>query len=332
MNEYFSKNKKLILFIVLQNIVLFSLLGAFFYFKYYEPLKNDSYLFPENTEESAQLEMLDIREFNEQYIDVDGYLRDKYGNRLVADPVFGIEVDVLAGMIRENKNLYIVDVREIEEYNAGHIEGAVHYRVMDIDEEGLKEKLDLSEEEYGDTLIVLVCHDGGRGFLKAKELNQENIKYLIAGIEATEENKTIALTGPVFADYEIFDKSYQTKFQMRASDAIKQILEDGAFVIDGRHITQYERKRVVDSLHLKIGHMTSEEYEAALEKVLVQKDKKIIITPDRYSELFYANLLILRLVRDYGFSEEQFGIVFNQFDKFEKDGRLEFENLLSRNE
>ena len=72
--------------------------------------------------------------------------------------------------------------------------------------------------------------------------------------------------------------------------------------------------------------LTTEEYNRRLEKILDNRDKEFILIASRYSELFYANLLILRLERDHGFTDNQFHIVFHQFEELEKDPDIEFES------
>jgi len=312
--------------ILIQNIILAFLLFGFFYLKYYKSLLDDSYLFPQGIED-VNLDS-DIAKLNKNYIKLNGYLRDSDGNRMVSDRQFGIEASELDDMLSKNPAIKIIDVREIEEFNAGHILSSSHYRVMDLSIEIIKNIFSCANEEFNNTLFVLVCHDGGRGYLKAKEFNKKNIKYLIGGIESISEKEyeNLKLTGPVFADYKIFDKKYQYKFQILADRAINLInTNKDILLIDGRHITFYEKKHLSDSIHMKIGHMTSEEYSVNLKKIVEKKGEKVIIIADRYSELFYANLLILRLINNYEFSEDSFNVLFNQFDLLEEDNSLNFE-------
>jgi rhodanese-related sulfurtransferase len=330
----FRVHKKIIIFILIQNIILASVVGVFFYYKFYKPLYDDSYLFPQGREVQANDSYLfgDITDpafFNEDYVVENGYYRDKHGNRTTENRGYGIAYGEVVEKIESGENIKFIDVREVEEYNVGHIEGAKHYRVMDITIEGIKKIFNLSEGDFNKGTFILVCHDGGRGLLKAKELDRINIKYLIAGIESlnnVNESEYIKLTGPVFADYEIFDKKYQTKYQTQAEDIIKMINKnEDVLIIDGRHISYYEKKHIQGSIHLKIGHMTIGEYQEALSRILDKKGFNIVILPDRYSELFYANLLLLRLERDYNLDDNKFFIVFNQFIEFEKDSEIEFE-------
>ena len=58
------------------------------------------------------------------------------------------------------------------------------------------------------------------------------------------------------------------------------------------------------------------DYEKALQKVLNNKEAHLIALPERYGDLFYANLLFYRLENYYGFDDGKFHIVFHQFEKF----------------
>jgi rhodanese-related sulfurtransferase len=328
MFEFYKKNKKIIYFVLIQNVVLLLLLGIFFYYKYYLGLKNDSYLFPPNFEANSSI---DIRALNDSYIQDGPFLRDKYGNRSIVDNNFGISLEELISKKDKSEKIEIIDVREIEEYEAGHIIDSKHYRVMDLELEAIKEIYNISNEEFESILFVLVCHDGGRGLAKAKDFNKDNIKYLIGGIESISDDKarSIKISGPVFADYKIFDEDYQNDFQVDLDKAIILIKEGpNTFVIDGRHVGYYNERHIKGSIHIKIGHMTSNEYNEALEVVLKHRDDPIIIFVDRYSELFYANLLILRLTRDHGFEKENFNIVFNQFSLLKDYSEIEFTSTL----
>lgn len=326
------KSKKVLTFILFQNIVLFLVVSLFFYYKFYEPLSNDIYLFPEkNKSNNGYLfdDITDPAQFNDDYIINAGYYRDESGNRTTENRGYGLDYVEVIDLISNDSKVYFIDVREVEEYDAGHIDGAIHYRVMDITIDGIKSKLNINENEFNKSLVILVCHDGGRGLLKAKEIDKVNVKYLIGGIESLDgiNNDFIKLTGPVFADYKIFDKKYQKKYQTTATDAINIIEENSnVVVIDGRHITFYDKEHIKDSIHLKIGHMTTDEYNNSLNHILSKKGAKIVIFPDRYSELFYANLLLLRLEKDYGFNDNDFYIVFNQFDNIRASGKIKLES------
>lgn len=85
-------------------------------------------------------------------------------------------VDTIAVEELKNKeNLYILDVRTIEEYNISHIEGAINIPLDELREN--IEKLDKSKE------IIVHCHSGLRSYLACRILKQKgyNVKNLIGG-------------------------------------------------------------------------------------------------------------------------------------------------------
>ncbi|PLX21466.1 hypothetical protein C0584_02515 [Candidatus Parcubacteria bacterium] len=320
---YFSKYKKLIIFLIIQNIVLGLVAGAVFYYKFYKPLYYESSLFSQGNsgvyQEELDMDLLELASLNENYIVKDGVLRDRENDKEIVDANFSISIEDLEQEIKNKENVYFIDIREIEEFNAGHIEGSKHYRGMDLELDVIYELFSLNEESFNKSQIVLVCHDGGRGRIQAKRIGLTNIKYIVGGIEVFSDWQSdyISLTGPVFPDYEIFGDKYQKDFQMNSSDAIDLIKNDpDVLLIDGRHKVYFDKEHIDGSMQLNIGRMTSEEYENALAKVLEKKGGEIILVCNRYGELFHANLLFLRLERDYGFDDSNFHIVFNQFDDF----------------
>ena len=336
----FKQHKKIISFLLVQNIIIAIFLGVFFFYQYYQPLYQDSYLFPgghsQDSFQNFEAEYIlsegnndiEITQINKDYVDKDGYYRDEYGDNK-ADKDYGLELEEIEKKIINQENIYFIDVREIEEYDAGHIESSKHYRGMDLTIEKIKELFSLSENQFNKSIFILACHDGGRGLIITKKFDKKNIKYIIGGIEALEDissQKIVKITGPVFADYVIFEKKYQKKYQMWAKDAIAMIKNgDKIVVVDGRHEFLYKKGHVKESVQLNIGRMTTEEYEKSLFKIIENKGADIIILCSRYGELFHANLLFLRLERDYGFDDDKFHVVFNQFEEFKNNPDIEFE-------
>lgn len=327
-----AKHKKIILFIFIQNIIIAVALGFLFYYKFYKPLYEDSYLFSAKNEEGTSYDIApnsseaNPTKFNENYATLDGILRDN--NLKAIDENYGLTTDEIKNRIDTGQKVYFIDIREPEEYEAGYIVGAKHKRYMDLKDnlQIIKELFSLDESALAKGLFVIYCHDGNRGLLFAESANQENIKYLIGGAEALYDFEGIEYTGSALSDKAIFDKKYQYKFQTKAQDAIKIIKEKNAFVVDMRHPPVYARKHIKDSLSMKMSMLTTEEYNRRLKKILENRNKEFILIASRYSELFYANLLILRLERDHEFTDNQFCIVFHQFEELEKNPDIKFES------
>ncbi|BBP86755.1 hypothetical protein BsIDN1_03730 [Bacillus safensis] len=60
-----------------------------------------------------------------------------------------------------------MDVRELDEYEAGHIPGAVHIPLGEVEHR--------AEELTRESDIYLICHSGRRSELAAQKLKRERI-------------------------------------------------------------------------------------------------------------------------------------------------------------
>jgi len=319
--KYFSKYKKLIIFLIIQNIILGIFVSFFFYYNIYQPLYYQSNLFSQDVErrDELDLDLAEIASLNSSYVIVNGVLRDQDNDRKSVDDIFGLSLNTIEGMIKNNEKLLFLDIREVEEYRAGHIKDALQYRGMDLNLVVIKSLFGLSDEGFQETTIVLVCHDGGRGKIQARRLSSKNIKFIEGGMQSIGEgSETIELTGPSIPDYEIFGEKYQNNYQMKAEMLLDLIRnKDKILIIDGRHKVYYDRGHIDGSIQLNIGRMTQFEYDKALRRILENKDSQLIVICNRYGELFHANLLFLRLEKNYNFDDSRFNIVFNQFDIIE---------------
>jgi rhodanese-related sulfurtransferase len=330
--ETFKNNKKIIILLLSQTIIVALVLGLFFYFKYYKPLYEDSYLFSqaegnqliETVEEDIILDDLDPTIFNRDYVILDGMLRDAEDpNAREGETIISMEQLVME--IEKGTTIYYVDIREPEEYEAGHIVGAVSIRGGDIignirssvdAVENLRKDLGLSVEEFSNSLIVLYCHDGSRGGLISSSVDVDNIKSMEGGIESISQYDTdkVKYTGGYLSDKTIFGSEYQRKFQILANDAADLIVNGNAFIVEMRNEGFYIDDHVKGSVYLKYNTMSTEEYNQRISLLLENTDKKIIFIAEKYSELFYSNLMILRLKRDYGLSDDNFYILFSQYE------------------
>lgn len=73
--------------------------------------------------------------------------------------------------IEEGQPLFILDVREPDEYESGHIPGAVHIPLGEVE--------DRAEELNRETLIYLICHSGRRSELAAQKLKEKGFHQLM---------------------------------------------------------------------------------------------------------------------------------------------------------
>ncbi|SJN31691.1 rhodanese family protein [Marinilactibacillus psychrotolerans 42ea] len=77
-----------------------------------------------------------------------------------------------------NKDIKLIDVREQDEWDAGHLNGAQHFPLSELAE--LKDKLDHKESYY------VMCHSGGRSAAACDFLSKEgyNVTNVLGGISA----------------------------------------------------------------------------------------------------------------------------------------------------
>lgn len=78
----------------------------------------------------------------------------------------------------KKEKLSLVDVREVNEWENGHLDGAVHIPLSDLS--AAKEKLDKNQEYY------VMCHSGARSSMACQELSKEGYKVtnVMGGISA----------------------------------------------------------------------------------------------------------------------------------------------------
>lgn len=69
---------------------------------------------------------------------------------------------------KKNEAINVVDVREKDEWEKGHLKDAIHVPLSDFDKE--KEKLNKSEEYF------IICHSGRRSAIACERLSEEGYK------------------------------------------------------------------------------------------------------------------------------------------------------------
>jgi len=297
LKDFFKKYKKVIVILFIQNILLAAGIGIFFYFKYYKPLYQDSYLFPKEKETFFY-----------------GMLRDKQED--IEDRDFGLHAQEVRKKMDCGQKVFFVDIREIEEFNVGHIPGALHMRHKDIiGTDEIRKLFGLNEETFEEGIFILYCHNGDRAFYTARHINKENVKYLISGAEGLYDSRILPYNGSPISDAAIFGGRYQLRFQMKAKAAKELMKKRKYLVIDMRRQQEFKMQHMEGSISFPINVLSTLEYNSVLESILGHKGKEFILVAQRYSELFYANLLILRLTKNYGFNEKNFHIVFCQFQE-----------------
>ncbi|OKL37795.1 sulfurtransferase TusA family protein [Domibacillus mangrovi] len=81
-----------------------------------------------------------------------------------------ISLDEFKEKVDKNENLTVLDVREIEEYEEGHIEGAIHIPLGEVEQRAGE----LDKED----VIYVICHSGRRSELAAQTIAKKGFKQL----------------------------------------------------------------------------------------------------------------------------------------------------------
>lgn len=86
-----------------------------------------------------------------------------------------ITTDELENQLNEGKKLNLVDVREVDEWQAGHIDEARNIPLSELQER-------VAELQQGDQEIVVICRSGGRSTKACDFLHSQGYKVInVAG-------------------------------------------------------------------------------------------------------------------------------------------------------
>lgn len=92
-----------------------------------------------------------------------------------------LNVEEVSTLIKSEKEVVLIDVRTPDEFNGGHIKGALHMNIYDADFEARLKELD-RDKEY-----VIYCRSGGRSGKasdKMENLGFTNIHNMKGGMMA----------------------------------------------------------------------------------------------------------------------------------------------------
>ena len=92
-----------------------------------------------------------------------------------------IDYNILQDMIRNDSNIILLDVRSVQEFNEGHLLGALNLPLGE-----LKNKVSLLISNHGQTIIVY-CKMGSRSLKAANILNKmgyTNVYQLKGGLDS----------------------------------------------------------------------------------------------------------------------------------------------------
>jgi membrane protein insertase Oxa1/YidC/SpoIIIJ/rhodanese-related sulfurtransferase/phosphohistidine swiveling domain-containing protein len=202
----------------------------------------------------------------------------------------GMTTEQVARAIEEGRGLNIIDVREPEEVEMGHIKGSWHRRYPDL-------KVDRRDLIVEGKETVLICESGNRSCELMKEFLPDDIqcRFMIGGYE-----KWVAEGRPLDNEVprtgEIRDiPDYPNKWTLLDTpDVMKLVKEREVLFVDVRYPGEFDQAHLPGAVNLTMRRMLKDELEAALSSL----EKKPIIVPcyDKRSS-FYAMILGLRLHR-----------------------------------
>lgn len=216
-------------------------------------------------------------------------------------PVFNISLDFESININEInlEHYFIIDTREIEEFNLGHVKGAYQFRTSDIirDNKTFNKILTLSQGKP----LLLYCYESnylgdnaGRSGLAASYLKQNNIEsYVIkGGVSELSKNKNIWIEKNGF---EIFPNLKKRKNNLNSE-----------LIIDVNHkeMVLMKDSNIIYNTNFTSGDMTSKEWDSFL-NYISQFNKNISIGTTCYDNptCFFANILGIRIT-NLGFDFE----------------------------
>lgn len=100
------------------------------------------------------------------------FLRKDGANTAVETTVIPeISLENFKEKVENGENLIILDVRELDEYEAGNIQGAIHIPLGEVEQR--------SGELKKDACIYVICHSGRRSELAAQTMAKQGFQQLI---------------------------------------------------------------------------------------------------------------------------------------------------------
>ena len=119
-----------------------------------------------------------------QYVTTPAF--EKKINSLVSDFKSDVKtVENLRAELGKNKNILLLDAREVEEYSVSHIAGAVHVGYKNFNVEKVESKLRALKLSKSDVQVVVYCSVGYRSGViadKLIEIGFKNTTNLFGGI------------------------------------------------------------------------------------------------------------------------------------------------------
>jgi rhodanese-related sulfurtransferase len=194
-----------------------------------------------------------------------------------------ISTEVLATLIAEEPEIVLLDVRQPEEYEAGHLEASFNIPLRELSQ-NLQSLPDLSAE------IVVICQGGGRATLAATSLGilgYQNVKILKGGFQAWESEELPVSLEPFAAEAgsapdlnpEVFEAvdTYLTTLPdgfglVSAQNVATELAENPPLLIDVRGLEEWNAGYIDGAQHIWIN-----EFMLRQDEWPADKDAAIVI-------------------------------------------------------
>src|SRR5690606_30618846 len=200
-----------------------------------------------------------------------------------------LDADALAARSAAGEPVDVIDVREPEEVEMGHIAGARHCRYPDLDPKTLgRDGRD----------VVLICYSGNRSSELAERFAKVGVetRFVIGGYEkwVAEGRPLVGTNGERRELRAIPD--YPTRHVLLDTPEVIDLVErEGAVFVDVRYPEDLARHALPDVINLPIRRMPSDAMAAAF--AALPDDRPIVVPCYDKRSSFYAEILGLRLHR-----------------------------------
>jgi rhodanese-related sulfurtransferase len=213
--------------------------------------------------------------------DVIGWLNDYFSS--LPQSFNAVKVADLSAELAENPDLLLVDVRTVDEYDGGHIEGAINIPLNE-----LTDHLDLLPNL--DQNMVVYCGSGHRSAIAMMSLNllgYVNTRSMLGGVKAwtsadmpLAEGETVVEAGTTPAiDPQVFDlidayvKSIQAGYYAISAENLNvAIIENPPMIYDVRFDSELTAGFIADSIHIPLP-----EWAARASEWPADKDMAVVV-------------------------------------------------------
>ncbi len=186
--------------------------------------------------------------------------------------------------LKNEKNLYVLDAREDEEFEIGNFPKSTHIRFADlVAGEWIKIPTD--------QVVYVFCWSGMRGKEVAEFLRSKQIvaRYIEKGASDW-VNSGGVWEGDIKFSSKYADERYQRLFTL---DELKKAIPDGTVIVDSRISGKFNQHHVSGSINIPIIYTPSSKIEAALEQV--PKGAAVITVCDDFISCFDAKVTGIKL-------------------------------------